>query len=361
MGFRRTSQDNPRTTRSTRAGRTASSDGTGQIARSSRTSASLNSGQVRPTSARTSRSTGRTGSFERVSRSAGETGSMRRVSRSEGVSEVRLGDLRREQRAERMRRSSRRYIVRIGIVLGIAAALIIGWFALYNSSAFTIEEVNVSGVEHLTSTEVGLLVDVPEGTTLLRVDTDTIRARLMKSAWIKDVQVNRHFPNTLDIVVTEREITAVVEVPTGKGSAVKSWAIASDHVWLMPIPEKGSDAAKTTSEKIYEDADAALHITDVPYGTKAEIGTECIDNNVNNALDIISGMTTDLAGQVVKVSAAGPAETTLLLDSGVEIAFGKAEDIRDKERVILEILREHPDGVAYINVRMVQTPTWRAL
>ena len=161
--------------------------------------------------------------------------------------------------------------------------------------------------------------------------------------------------------LTEREIEAIVEIPNRSGSATKKWAIAKDHIWLMPIPEPGSEAAKTTSEKIYEDAEAALHITDVPYGTEAEIGQPCQDSNVNNALDIIAGMTTDLANHVETVSAAGPAETTLLLDSGVEIAFGKAENIRDKERVILQILEENPDSVAYINVRLVETPTWRSI
>ena len=99
----------------------------------------------------------------------------------------------------------------------------------------------------------------------------------------------------------------------------------------------------------------------MPYGTVAEIGTECIDANVNNALDIVAGMTTELADHVVEVSAAGTVETTLLLDNGVEVAFGKAEDIRDKERTILKILEENPDGISYINVRVVETPTWRGI
>ena len=48
-----------------------------------------------------------------------------------------------------------------------------------------------------------------------------------------------------------------------------------------------------------------------------------------------------------------------MLNNGVEVAFGKAENIRDKERVILKILEDNPDGVAYINVRIVENPTWR--
>lgn len=272
-----------------------------------------------------------------------------------------VGQLRRAERNERMRRTSRRYLVRLVAIVGVVVALLVGWGALYNSPAFTIENVKVNGVEHLTSSEMSQLANVPAGSTLLRVDTDTIRNRLLQNAWVEDVQVNRVFPSTLEINVTERAVKAIVEIPTSSGSTVKQWAIAQDHMWLMPIPDAESDAAKTTSAQIYADAETALHIVDVPYGTKATIGEVCSDSNINNALDIVSGMTTELADQVVKVSAAGPAETTLILDNGVEVAFGKAEDIRDKERVILKILEENPDGVAYINVRMVETPTWRSV
>ena len=273
----------------------------------------------------------------------------------------RIGDIRRSERRERAKENSRRYLVRIFIGIGIIVALIGGWAALYNSPAFTIQNVEVEGVEHLTADEMSQLANVPTDTTLLRVDTETIRNRLKQTAWVEDATVTRKFPDTIKITVTEREIEAIVEIPNRSGSATKKWAIAKDHIWLMPIPEPGSEAAKTTSERIYEDAKTALHITDVPYGTEAEIGQPCQDSNVNNALDIIAGMTTDLANHVETVSAAGPAETTLLLDSGVEIAFGKAENIRDKERVILQILEENPDSVAYINVRLVETPTWRSI
>ena len=272
-----------------------------------------------------------------------------------------VGELRRAERAERLRNSSRRYILRFVLIIGIIVALLAGWAILYNSPAFTIQNVKVNGVAHLTNEEVSQLANVPEGTTLLRVDTDAIANRMKQTAWIDDVEVKRVFPDTLEINATERAVKAVVEIPTSSGSNVKQWAIAEDHIWLMPIPDENSDAAKTTSSQIYADAKSALHIVDVPYGTKAEIGKECVDSNVNNALDIVSGMTTELADHVVKVSAAGPAETTLILDNGVEIAFGKAEDIRDKERVILKILEENPDGVSYINVRMVEAPTWRAV
>ena len=42
-----------------------------------------------------------------------------------------------------------------------------------------------------------------------------------KDAWVDDVSVNRVFPNTLELAVTERTITAVVDVPTENAESVQ--------------------------------------------------------------------------------------------------------------------------------------------
>lgn len=277
------------------------------------------------------------------------------------MASVSVGELRRSERNERAQKRARNYAIRIIAVLVLLAALALAGGIAYNSNLFAIENVDVRGVDHLTESEMSQLAAVPSDTTLLRVDTDTIKKRLLQNAWVKDVSIERAFPNTLVINVTERTIAAVVAVPQSNGKSTKRWAISSDHMWLMPIPEKDSESGKNTSEKIYEDVDAALKITNVPYGTQASIGSYCTDSNVLNALDIVSGMTTELASEVVEVSAAGADETTLMLDNGVEIAFGKAENIRDKERVVLQILKEHEGSVSYINVRTVASPTWRTV
>ena len=277
------------------------------------------------------------------------------------LTSVRVGDLDRAERAVRAQHSYRRYVVRLAVAAVLVALLAGGGVALYWSNLFQIEHVTVSGVEHLTSKEMEQLAAVPAGTTLLRVDAAGIKARLLRDAWVKDASINRIFPDTLELAITERTIAATVMVPTDDAAGVKQWAIASDGMWLMPIPAQDSEAGKKTSPKVYEDAAAVLSITDVPYGTKPEIGAYCTDENVNNALAIVDGMTTGLADQVKVVSATGTETTTLTLDNGVQIAFGTAEDIRDKERVCLKLMEEHEGEISYINVRVVDRPTWRAL
>jgi cell division protein FtsQ len=250
-----------------------------------------------------------------------------------------------------------------GNITTLIAAAVLGvvYAGLYFSSAFTIEKVEVTGADHLTSDEMAVLAAVPQGTTLLNVDASAVADSVVRDAWVADVRVNRHFPNTLEIAVTERKIAAVVDVVADNAKTTQHWAIASDGMWLMEIPDQNSELGQSISPQIYEDAGSVLHITGVPFGLTPEVGTYCTDGNVNNALEILDGLTGELADQVKAVSATDAQSTLLTLENGIQIAFGTAEDIRDKERICLEIMAKNEGKVAYINVRVPDRPTWRAV
>lgn len=292
------------------------------------------------------------------------------------MSSVRIGDLggpadrlrgsrtsRRDSSQRPQRRGNRIAQVGFGIIVTavIVGLLFIGWFAISSTNLFTIEKVQVNGVEHLTPTEMTDLAAVPANSTLLRVDTTAIESRLRSNPWVKSASVNRLLPDTLELSITERTIAAVVTITATGNQQTENWAIASDGMWLMKIPDRGTDEARTVSDQVYEDADNVLHITDVPYGVRPSQGSYCTDSSVLNALNIVSGLTTSLAGQVTTVSATDTVNTVLTLNNGVQIAFGTADDIRDKERVCLQLMQQYPDQIAYINVRVVSRPTWRAI
>ncbi len=325
---------------------------------------------VRPASSRqapSSRPASRSGlgaaSPATVGRAAGGRPAPRTVTTS-----VRLGDLpaarsdRRAPAARAIARPKRSGAFKAAIVaLVLACVLGIAYAALYFGGAFAITSVKVNGADHLTNDEMAILAAVPQGTTLLNVDTSSVANSVDRDAWVADVSVNRIFPDTLEINVTEREIAAIVEVAADNAKVTQMWAIASDGMWLMEIPARDSELGATISPQIYEDADRVLHITGVPFGLTPEVGTYCADGNVNNALAILDGLSTELADQVKTVTATDAASTCLTLDNGIEIAFGTAEDIRDKERIVLQIMADNPGKVSYINVRVPDRPTWRAV
>lgn len=278
--------------------------------------------------------------------------------RGSALTSVRVGDLAQTCATPRGRSS---WLLRSLAILLLVAALVGGGVFIYASDILAVKEVRVSGITHLTAEEISTLAAVPASSTLLRVDSDAIEQRLKANSWVENAEVRRVFPNTLELVVTERTIAAVVEVTSVAEQKVESWAISRDGFWLMLIPPVDSEEAAGLSAHIYEDAQRVLHITDVPLDVHPEVGTVCSDEAVLNALAIVSGFTTTLADQVVLVSATDTANTILTLENGIQIAFGTADDIRSKERVCLKLMEEHPDQISYINVRVVERPTWRAV
>lgn len=317
----------------------------------------------------TARASARSASSRRAASGASSAAPRPRTQGRPQVTSVRLGDLDREHRSATRRgtprsvarpKRSKGFVIAV-VAIVLAAVLGITYAGLYFSPVFTIEKVEVTGADHLTSDEMAVLAAVPQGTTLLNVDASAVAGSVVRDAWVADVQVRRHFPHTLEIAVTERQIAAVVDVVADNAKTTQHWAIASDGMWLMEIPDQDSELGQSISPQIYEDANQVLHIKDVPFGLTPEVGTYCTDGNVNNALKILDGLSTELADQVKTVSATDAQSTLLTLNNGIQIAFGTADDIRDKERICLEIMAKNEGKVAYINVRVPDRPTWRAV
>ena len=279
------------------------------------------------------------------------------------VERIKIRDLRAETGGETAEAIKSRWRLRICIISEllfiIAAILALGM--VYRSDLFSIEFLSVKGVRHLTASEMIALAAVPEDTTLLRVDTEDIRQRLLTDAWVKDAQIQRILPNTLEITITEREIAAVVEISNTDASATRRWAISADGMWLMPIPDRDSEAGKLVSEIIYEDIEKVLTITDVPYSEQPDIGTYCNDAYVNCALSIVNTLSTSLVNMIEAVIASNTASTTLILSNGVEVVFGDDTDVRLKEQICLQLLEKYEGKIVYINVSVPDNTTYRAL
>ena len=304
-----------------------------------------------------------TGSTSGRGSGGGGRGGARRGASNEPLRSVSVSQVRSNQRRAQQQRPKKS---RKGLIIGIIAvvvALVVaaGIFIMSRSDLFPVTKITVSGVRHLTQQETAQLAAVSEGTTLINIDATGIESRLESSPWILDAVVERRFPDTVNLNITEREIVAVVDVVIDDNDNKQTWALASDGTWLMEIPDRNSAEGQTLAPQVYEDVDAALHIQSVPYGSVPEAGTQCNNQNITNALAIIDGMSTELADQVKSVSAASSDSTVLTLQNGVEIAFGDSSDIREKERVCLELMEQYPNKIAYINVRVVNKPIWRAI
>jgi len=68
-----------------------------------------------------------------------------------------------------------------------------------------VERITVQGNERMSPGEVLAVLDGLRGQSLLRTDLDTWRRRLLSSPWIRDAELRRSLPSTIDVVVSERQ------------------------------------------------------------------------------------------------------------------------------------------------------------
>ncbi len=102
------------------------------------------------------------------------------------------------------------------IVLGVAGWALklpeMLWGAAADSAAaagFEVRHVEVSGLQHLSKLPVYTAALSARSPSMLDVDLDDVRTRLLALPWVKDASVGRRLPDTLVINVTERKPAAV--------------------------------------------------------------------------------------------------------------------------------------------------------
>lgn len=124
------------------------------------------------------------------------------------------------ERFLRGRQKQRRPTRRIGKLLLKSAALVFALASLVAALVMTVtvagrapelavHHVLVEGNEQLSDGEILELLDFSEHANILMLDLEEVRAKLLLSAWVAEVEVERILPSTLKLVIRERLPVAV--------------------------------------------------------------------------------------------------------------------------------------------------------
>ncbi len=252
----------------------------------------------------------------------------------------RLSTAKRQERERRQRWSQvRRIAIAVGVgllVLGGITLLI----ALYRAPIFPVKDVVISAGPHHDRASILALAKLPADATLPRLNARAVVRRLTADPWIADATVERDYPSTVRIKVSERRPAVVVD-----GGGTQLWVASSDGRWL------GLRSAEDTS---------AILVRDVT-GVKGKAGASIGDPRVLNAIKVVAGISPELRRQLQFVSAPTVDETALHTRDDVEIFVGSAAKLAQKDRIVRAILKREKNRVVYVNVRVVERPTWRGL
>jgi len=212
-------------------------------------------------------------------------------------------------RAADRARTRRRSRLRGALVLLVVLVSLIGsGWVLLRSSAFSVERVTVGGVQRLTADQVRAWAAIEPGTPLARLDTDAVVRRLAGLAPVRDVEVVRRWPRTVEIRVRERTAAAV----QARGSS-----------WLL-VDRTGVGFA--TQDR--RPRGLPLVSAPVSQGSPALRAT----------LDVLEVLQPEVRAKVREVRAATPHHVSLLLTRGRTVVWGDTQRGTRKAAVLAVLL-----------------------
>ena len=264
------------------------------------------------------------------------------------------------------------------LLIGIGALVAVALVAIVvvNSPLLGVTELEVRGSEHMSQEAAQKLIEVPEGSTLLNVDTDAIAASLAANPWVSGVDIERSFPHKLIVTPRERAVSAIAYITADD----IAWAIGEDGMWIAPLSlsvtldaegteiDPPADGALPEGARQLAGLEAAQHIArrggallliDVPSDVDPASGKEINSEVVRAGLEYAKEFSPEFMLQVKDLSIASTEAISANLTSGIEVSLGKPERIVEKERVVTKLL-EQEGGVTYINVREPGAYTFRS-
>lgn len=223
------------------------------------------------------------------------------------------------------RRSDRRiwpFVLAGVLVLALlaGAAYLVGF-----STVLAAERVQVTGLKTLSERQVIERAAVPLGVPLARQDLAGVADRVATFPQAEHVVVERSWPHTIAVTVTERTPVFAVR-----------------YANLYVLVDKNGIPYLTVSKQPDNLPLAAASKDD--RASLLEIAT------------VSRELTTKLRKQVVTIRADSPYALVLVLDSGVEIAWGTAEQSKLKGEVAMALLEQDPKA---IDVSAPHNPTIR--
>lgn len=202
------------------------------------------------------------------------------------------------------------------VLIGVLVLALIGglvWLVGF-SAVLSAQRVQIAGLKTLTTAEVKDKAAVPLGVPLARQDLSAIATRLATFPQAENVVVERTWPDTVTITVTERTPVFAVR-----------------YANLYVLVDKSGIPYLTVSKR-----PGNLPLAAASQDDRASLAEIAV---------VSRELPKKLRDQVVTIRAESPYALVLVLDSGIEIAWGTSDQSALKGQVALALLKQDPKAV----------------
>jgi cell division protein FtsQ len=204
---------------------------------------------------------------------------------------------------EETKRLGRRAVRGLKVLMwsALVSVVVVGLgLLLYFTPIMSARNTVVVGLGAVTQDEVVAAAAVPPGTPLLQVDTDAVAERVAAIRRVASARVQRQYPSTLRVTVIERVPVVVKDYPDGP------------HLF----DKDGVDFATAPAP------------AGVPYLDADNPGPS--DAPTKAALQVMTALRPEVAGQVGRIAAPSVAAITLTLTDGRVVVWGTTDRTEEK-------------------------------
>lgn len=226
-----------------------------------------------------------------------------------------------------------KWLTLIGIIIaGIVYAML--------SPIFNIQHISVTGNSKISSETIISLSDLNIGQNIFNFRTSNIVNNIKENAYIDSVDINRKFPDEIEIVVSEREATYMLML----GNA---YVYINNQGYILEITSVKGDFTlligyETPEEQIQE-------------GNRLELKDLERLNDILRIMDTASSMESEMVDLITQIDISDQSNYILTLtEEKKSIHLGDTTNLSTKILWINEFLEseKEKEGVIYLNVNL---------
>jgi cell division protein FtsQ len=231
--------------------------------------------------------------------------------------------------------------LRVVIAVLVVVAIIGGGFALLHTSFFSARVVTVTGAHaHTTTAEIVNAAGLAHRPLLISLDAGAAESRVSALPFIRTAQVSRHWPDGVQVTVTERVPVAVVAGLSGLWAQVDA---TGRVLALQPTRPAGLVQLVVTT--------TAGPVAPAPVG-------HGLPTLAASGLQVCRTLPLAFSAQVVSVTVAPDRTVDLALNSGLTVVMGTDSDLNVKYQDVASIIAHASlKGMKTIDVTVPGAPT----
>ncbi|MFZ5944144.1 MAG: cell division protein FtsQ/DivIB [Bacillota bacterium] len=243
---------------------------------------------------------------------------------------------------QRRRKKNNKKNVKIPTPVIYLLLLAVGLYFFIHSPFFALKKITVVGNSSLETEKILTLSQLKPGQNLMKINGDAVVERVSVHPLIKEVNIKRKLPNTLEIIIEERKPVCLLVSPDG------FIQVSAEGHFLTLVNDIGEYSLPVIS---------GIGLEQIP-GPGQLIKNQAL----TMALSIIDESEPELLHNLVEINIANEKHILAYTETGVEIRIGSFENIKEKMTNLREILGDFQkrgvdsESIEYIDLRFNGPP-----